>query len=367
MISIIGAGPVGSYLGWLLAKKGREVEIFEQHSEIGVPVQCAGFLTSEIEKLIKADRRWLINRTKAVRVIAPDKSSVKFGKDEIVINRTNFDRFLADKAADAGAQLSMNHRFVGFDGKNIKILDMGTNKKKKIKSEFVIGADGPRSAVAKQAGFYGKRQLLVGMQARVKLECRPDTYEAHLGNCFPCSFAWVIPESESVARIGLISRMSDGNYFKQFLRNRLGTGWKNKVIQYQGGLIPVYRPGIKTQKDNIYLVGDAACQIKNTTAGGIVPGMVAAKSLCDSILHNKNYEREWRTKLKKELWVHYRLRKVLNKFSDKDFNNLVKICGSERVRGVIGRESREFPSKLILKLILNEPKLLGFAKLLFKA
>ncbi|MEM4264021.1 MAG: NAD(P)-binding protein, partial [Candidatus Woesearchaeota archaeon] len=42
MISIIGAGPVGSFAAYLLAKAGFEVSIFEEHEKIGLPVQCTG-------------------------------------------------------------------------------------------------------------------------------------------------------------------------------------------------------------------------------------------------------------------------------------------------------------------------------------
>ena len=43
MISIIGAGPAGSYLASLLRKE--EVEVFEEHDKIGLPVQCTGITT----------------------------------------------------------------------------------------------------------------------------------------------------------------------------------------------------------------------------------------------------------------------------------------------------------------------------------
>ena len=39
MITIIGGGPAGSYTGYLLAKKGFDVSIYEEHAEIGNPIQ----------------------------------------------------------------------------------------------------------------------------------------------------------------------------------------------------------------------------------------------------------------------------------------------------------------------------------------
>ena len=43
-VVIIGAGPVGGYLGWKFKELGHTVLIVEEHSEIGRPFQCAGLV-----------------------------------------------------------------------------------------------------------------------------------------------------------------------------------------------------------------------------------------------------------------------------------------------------------------------------------
>ena len=58
MIAIVGAGPAGSYLGHLLAKEGKDVCIFEEHSRIGSPVQCTGIVTHSIEKFLESYKGW---------------------------------------------------------------------------------------------------------------------------------------------------------------------------------------------------------------------------------------------------------------------------------------------------------------------
>ena len=45
MITIVGAGPAGSYLAYLLAKQGEKVIVLEEHSAVGSPVQCTGIVT----------------------------------------------------------------------------------------------------------------------------------------------------------------------------------------------------------------------------------------------------------------------------------------------------------------------------------
>ena len=58
MISIIGAGPVGCYLAYLLSKQGKQVQIFEEDSKIGRPIQCTGIVTSSINKIIKVKKEF---------------------------------------------------------------------------------------------------------------------------------------------------------------------------------------------------------------------------------------------------------------------------------------------------------------------
>jgi len=47
-IVIIGAGPVGCYLGQLLKSFGYNTVIIEEHSEVGKPVQCAGIVGKDV-------------------------------------------------------------------------------------------------------------------------------------------------------------------------------------------------------------------------------------------------------------------------------------------------------------------------------
>ncbi len=368
MISIIGAGPVGCYLGAMLAKKGMDVRIFEEHSAIGNPVQCTGLITSEIARFVKLDRGVVANTLGRVRIFSPNgnHAEIRLNNREIVVDRQRFDQQLADDATGAGAKLFLSHRFAGLDGKGFIIKDKASGKNKKIKPDFIVGADGVRSAVAKAAGLDKNRKYMVGMQARVKLPCEKNTYQVHFGSLFPNFFGWVVPESENIARIGLASNTNPEISFNRFLNNVAGPGWKKKIIESQGGLIPVYNPQAKSQSGNIFLVGDAACQIKNTTAGGIVPGLFAAEALCSSIIGRNDYQQAWKEQIGRSLWLHYRLRKVLDNFSDKDYNILIELCKKNNVQQVIENESREFPAKLLLKLIMKEPRLLGFGKYLIK-
>ena len=133
----------------------------------------------------------------------------------------------------------------------------------------------------------------------------------------------------------------------------------------QAGLIPIYNPKIKTQKDNVFLIGDAAAMVKATTGGGIIQGLIAAMALADSIINKKDYHKEWKKSIGRDLLIHLKMRKMMDKFSMQDWNYLIKLFNKENTKKVLESNDRDFPSRFLVKLILTEPRLLYFLKYVF--
>ena len=376
MISIIGAGPSGSYLAYLLAKSGMEVQIFEDHKCVGVPIQCTGILTESFLEIIEPKKEFLVNTISRISVNSPNNSRavLEMKKKDYIVNRTLFDNYFCSLAVDNGAKLFLNHRFLDFKNGVMEIKDNYNSKIKKIKTDILVGADGPLSSVAKSAGIYGKRKILIGMQAVIKMQCEKNKFDTYFGSAFPKFFGWFVPEADDIARVGLAAEDNPKQYFDEFIKK-----FNGRVLEIQAGPIPVYNPEIQIQKENIYLVGDAACQIKNTTGGGIVFGLIGAKILADCIINNtqtetndqrpmaniKDYQKEIKKKLGKDLMAHYYMRKVLDRFTDKDYNKLVELVKQEKVKNILENFDREFPSKFIAKLLLTEPRFLWFGRKLF--
>ncbi|MBW2976414.1 NAD(P)/FAD-dependent oxidoreductase [Candidatus Woesearchaeota archaeon] len=358
MIAIVGAGPAGSYLAYLLAKRGTAVTIIEEHEKIGRPVQCTGIVTPSIEKFVKLRKDLVANRLKNVIVVSKNYKT-KVGTEEIVLWRDKFDEFIAGMAADEGTNILLNHRFMGFNGKSsIKIKNKKNNKTKKIKYDFLVGADGVSSAVAKAAGL-ANTSFYIGMQAKVKLKMGPETFETYFGSAFPNFFGWCVPESEEVVRLGLASLSKPKEHFYRFLKKRAGN---KKIIEWQSGLIPIYNPKRAIQKGNICLIGDAATQVKATTGGGIIPSLKAAKTLCNCIINSKNYNKEFKSQSGKELLLHLKIRKILNRLSDRDYNYLLRLMDREKVKKILKKYDRDTAIPLVLNLLLKEPRFLLFSK-----
>ena len=356
MISIIGAGPAGNYLAYLLAKNNFDVSVFEEHKTVGLPVQCTGITTSYLGKLVELKKDFVINKVNKVRIFAPNNRFIDVRLDNnIILDRTRFDQYLMGKAKKAGAKFFLNHRFLGYKNNIIKIQNIKANMIKDIKIDYLVGADGPLSDVAKSTGLKGKRDFLIGIQARLRLN------NSNVVEFYPFieEYSWVVPESKDIVRIGLATRKNPKRALNDFLRKKLK---KYDIIDMQAGLIPVYNPKIKTQKDNVFLVGDAATMVKATTGGGIIQGLIAARALADSIINKKDYSKEWKKAIGRDLLMHLKIRNIMSKFSAKDWNYLIELFNKEKTKKILASYDRDFPSRFLVKLALIEPRLLYFLK-----
>jgi len=361
MITIVGAGPAGSYLAYLLAKQGKKVQILEDHNTVGSPVQCTGIVTHSIEKFFKLKKYVIVKKLNKVIVVSKN-NKISVNVDEIVMWRDKFDQFVANMAQDAGAEILLSHQFLGFNGKqSIKVKDKKNNKTKELKTDIIVGADGPYSAVAKAANINSNSKNYIGIQAKVKLSMDTTAFETHFGSDFPNFFGWCVPESEDTVRLGIGCFENAQEYFYKFLKKRTN---KKDILCWESGLIPLYNPKRLLQKDNIYLIGDAATQVKATTGGGIIPSFKAAQTLCDCIVNNKNYNKEFKKQSGRELLLHLKIRNVLNKFSDKDYDKLLNLMNKDKVRKILKKYDRDTPIPLVTNLLIKEPRFLYFSKML---
>ncbi|HLD15514.1 MAG TPA: NAD(P)/FAD-dependent oxidoreductase [Candidatus Nanoarchaeia archaeon] len=354
MIDIIGAGPAGNYLAYLLAKD-HEVNVHEEHSKIGYPIQCTGILTSHLHDLLRISKKFLVNTISKVKVYsANNEVSLKLREKNYVVHRTKFDSYIADMAKDEGTKYFLNSKFIGCElGKQI---NLKFNDGKQSKTDILVGADGPHSSVARSVGIYGKRRFYNGLQATIKKDFEKNLVEFYLGDRY---IGWVVPENEEYARVGISAENDSAKHLNELFK-RVG----GKITARQAGAIPIYDENIKTQFENrIFLLGDAATQVKASTHGGIIPGMIAATELNKAIRTGKNYDKMWKARLGRDLKIHLMIKKMMDRFNEKDYDYLIKLVDNIKVKELIEIYDREFPSKFAFKLLLKEPR---FLKFLFK-
>lgn len=360
-ITIIGAGPIGSYAAYLLAKSGHDVSVYERKSEMGLPIQCTGILTSDFNQFNIPLDSFLVNTIQKIEAYSPYKEKVEIKQKDYIVCRKKFDNYFANLARTAGAKILLNHVFLGKEHSILVIKDIINNQELKIKADLVIAADGPLSPTAKAYEFYHQdRENYYGIQAIVKGNFKPEVTKTYFGNkVCPGFFVWVVPESSIQARVGLYCKKNAKLYFDRFMKEN-----DFKVLEMQAGVIPVFNPKQKLQKDNCYVVGDASGYVKATTGGGIVSGMKQVEILVNSINKKTNLKKGMKS-LKRKMQLHLSLAKMMEKFSDRDWDKLFNYVSQEKVSQILGTYTRDNPLPLISKTLWKEPRLLRFIKHIF--
>jgi len=336
-VSIVGGGPVGLFLAKEL--QDLDVRVYEEHQSIGEPVQCSGLVSRNIDELIDVPKECILNTVKGARLVSPSGKSfeVSRGREEAyVIDRTVFDKKLAE-----GVDAETNKR--------VNDLDLG--------ARYIVGADGPNSIVAKQAGFSPLEEAIVGLQYEITREVDKDFVELHFGNeVAPEFFAWIIPAGERT-RVGLCCRDNIKARLDKFMEKQ---GLNDaEIVSQQAGTIPL-KWRAELVKDNVALLGDAAGQVKPTTGGGIYMGFSSAKILAEAIRKEdlSHYPAEWRKKVLPELAAGWVIRKAFKGLSDEKIDIFLELLEREDVRKILEEHGDMDKPMPLLKEALKTPSIL---------
>lgn len=362
-ILIIGAGPAGNYLAYLLAKNKINVDVYEEHKKIGIPIQCTGILTSSINNIIKIKKDAIANKISCFKLISPNNNCIEFNfkHSNIIVHRDKFDLQLSKMAKAAGAKYHLDTKYISNSNNTATLRNNSRIITKKF--DYLIGADGPNSDVAKNNRLFAKRKFTMGQQIIAKLSLPENEIQIYLGIG---EFAWLVPEGNNIFRIGLIAKENSRQLFESFLR-RLEKQHNKKIkpIQNRSGIIPMFNPKQLTHKNNIFLVGDSATQVKATSYGGIIHGLLASQCIAEKIIKKQKYsayDKSLKSKVTKDLYYSLLIRNILNRFNENDYNNLIKTLNKKQAVSLLEEYDRDFPSKFALKLLLAQPKLLKFSK-----
>lgn len=353
-VVVVGAGPAGSMAAYSAAKGGASVLMLDRRRELGVPVQCGEALAEDVLKELKIepDPSWAVRRTNSVKIVSPSGIEVRIserkvtGKVGYILNRKVFDKYLATMAAKAGADVMVGTYVDGLiseNGKLIGIRGKTLEGRLNVKARVVIGADGVGSRVARWAGLNTTLKLndietcaqfqMVGVDFE-----SPDMMEFYISSKIaPGGYAWVFPKGDDFANVGLgvlgsSAKRRPIEYLQDFVANKPGLA-KGKVIEINGGGVPVGGPAKKTVKDNVIIVGDAARQVNALTGGGIdsamragcIAGEVAAKAVSDGDTSEKRlneYEKRWREQMGKRLERYLKAKNVLLSLEDEELDRL---------------------------------------------
>jgi len=315
-IVIIGAGPVGCYLGQLLLRDGFYPQILEEDRMVGLPVRCAGIVgRSVFEKLeINPAQSSVLNEIHGAEIsFKNDSFVIERQKVAYIVDRTKFDQNLSH-----GLDVQTNTRFLGFTRSGGKV-KVKTNRGE-IEADILIGADGPNSRVRKCARLRGEVKLHKGLQYRIESPAiKNQQVVVHFIRPFH-EFAWIIPEGSGVVRVGVISQRPHMD-LEVFIRTRCIRG---RIIEKNAGLIPIGRVDLSNK--NVAVVGDAAAQVKPITSGGVYYGMRAAELLAVAIKAGdlSQYQKSWQAQYGQEISFCLLARGVMESINGKTQERIFK-------------------------------------------
>jgi geranylgeranyl reductase family protein len=390
---VVGGGPVGCFTALKLAELGASVTVFEEHAEIGVPSHCAGHLSIRSLKnlgLYPLPGRILENTFSAANFYSPKgtKLSVRLAQPvTCAINRALFDKYLAEKAEDAGANLQLGSRVRSLiieDGlvKGVN-LEQESGVKASVLAKVTIDAEGISSTVLRQTGLSTlKRDRLVHAveaEAENVRDVEMDSVEVFLGkNYAPGFYGWLIPRRDGTAKVGLAAKTGNPKELLQRLMFKHPAASRQlancKITRMAFHPITLGGPIAKAYSGRFLVVGDAASQVKPTTGGGVIFGLtcarIAAETVVDVIGRDdlsagslQLYQKRCDETLGFDVSVMLRIRKTLDSLSDEKLDSALRFVARLGLNKALSDvEEIDFQGQTLLKT-LTKP--VAFASLAY--
>ncbi len=346
----------------LLARAGRAVRIFERAESLD-PAHRTLIVTHRMRELLgPVAERAVVNEIRRFELFTDGRSAtVPLDRPDLIVERAHLIRELAQDAEAHGAHIEFGKRFASLqpDKRGIELAFEGSDRsaRESVSVDAVVGADGAQSAVAQAAGW-ARQPTVPLIQAVVKLPAGmpADTVRVWFIPDDTPYFYWLIPESADRGVLGLIG--VDGQETRRcldlFLEKRHFT-----PLAFQGARIPVYNGWVPVERKlgqgTVYLVGDAAGQVKVSTVGGVVTGFRGALGVSQAIL-NGGRSRELRA-LRRELDLHLLIRRSIHRFQQNDYSRLVDWM-NDAMRSSLSRVTRDEAARVLWHICRTQPRLL---------
>lgn len=367
-ILVAGGSIAGLTFASEAAKRGVRVLVAEEHPQIGEPEKCDGLVSLRgLRKFGYAPEARVIQSQIASAVIhSPSDRQFAVNAtalDVVVIDRSEFDKQVAETAASHGAEIRTNARVSSVVQKEGGVeARVGADT---VTSDYLVDATGPASSPRR------------GILPAAKYELEGEWIREHVVEIFmdadryPGFFAWVIPYGKHRAKVGAAGQgINPFRALEAFLAGRSSTVRRRVSAPiYVGGPARQFLDGRRI------LAGESAGQVKPTTAGGIMTSiagaLIAAKWTCASLDKDQpgllaNYQPEWEASFLKEMKTMLRLRGVLEKLSNADLEALITALATPKLVLKLSQTDFDFHATALLGA-LGVPGLLRVARVVASA
>ena len=291
-VVVVGGGPAGATAATDLAERGRSVLLLDKAGRIK---PCGGAIPPRLIRDFAIPDALLVARVTAARMVSPSAQEVDMPIDGGfvgMVDREVFDEWLRERAAEAGAV----RRAGAFDTLTrdpdgvavIHYHERGATKASepsRVRARAVIGADGAKSAVARQCVPGADRIPYVFAYHEIvrsppegvaKFDAkRCDVY--YRGSLSPDFYSWIFPHGETTS-------IGTGSAHKGFsLRGAVGalrevTGLEGvETIRREGAPIPLKPLRRWDNGRDVVLAGDAAGVVAPASGEGIYYAMAGGR------------------------------------------------------------------------------------------
>ncbi len=291
---VIGGGPAGATAAIVLARQGRRVALLDKAGRIK---PCGGAIPPRLIKDFDVPDNLIVAKINTARVVAPSTSSVDMHIDTMdarggyvgMIDREHFDEWQRNKAALAGAT-----RIAG----TFEKLDVDANGQAKVQyitqegsqcivGRVVIGADGARSEIARQAMPNYRPPPSVFAYHEIIRSPEGDDTTANFdksrcdvvydGRYSPDFYGWVFPHGATTS-IGVGSAVKGFSLRRATREIRQERGLDGcETIRREGAPIPLKPLKRWDNGRNVVLAGDAAGVVAPASGEGIYYAMLTGQ------------------------------------------------------------------------------------------
>jgi geranylgeranyl reductase family protein len=368
-VIVVGGGPTGSYIAYKLAEKGHRVMVLEKKRRVGESVCCTGIIGQECVNTFAIEDRVILRQVNSARLFPPSGNQLRLWREKpqaSILDRAAFDISMAARAQGVGAEYILNSpaKNIAIEKDGVTIQASCKGKGVNFQASAVVIACGFGSRIGERLGLGRPGDFTLGAQTEVKT-AGLEEIEVYFGDAAPGFFAWLVPTTPLMARVGLMSRKNPGIYLRRWLAHLAAQGKiASAEAELSYGTIPL-KPLPRTCGERLLVIGEAAGQVKPTSGGGIYYGLlcadIAAKTLHQALEDGdlsakrlKRYEREWRKILGRELKIGYWARKLFERLSNRQIDRVFEIVkASGLAESLLRAESLSFDwhSQTILRLV----------------
>jgi geranylgeranyl reductase family protein len=300
-VIVVGAGPGGSTAARFCACSGLKTLLIEKERFPRYKA-CGGCLSLKTVHLLDFDLTPVIENTvfgAKFSYCLKEPFHIEL-KEPIafLVMRDRFDQLLKEKALEEGSEMLEGERVVSVREKE-KGVEVELAGGKRFYSQYLIGADGAGSLVAKSLSLSPDENDGNGfaIQSEIPFDSsipfpEKELHFVHLDfGGIPNGYGWVFPKKEALS-IGIggmfreTKKMNPRNHLNQFLKNLAYLQGKEPEILKGHPLPSFYDEKQRVSNGKILLVGDAAHLMDPLQGEGIYyairSGMLAAEAIIES-------------------------------------------------------------------------------------